>query len=171
LIKTIEQLFTQVLNTRDFLYSRELDTAVVDPLIGEDWKGYALAKRDLVFQAMIIGYECFKRAKDPRIQIEEEIRKLKVGAKETVDLGQLYSFLDKERGTIALSLLISIYGALFISDHINEIFPTLRVLAEKGLRIIKSEVIDKKLSIVKIQMETVSELPARIKNSEIQCLN
>lgn len=169
MIRSIEQLFTETLTTRDFIYSRELDESVVDELVNDDWKDFSISKRDLVFQATMIGFECLMKKEDPRSIIEKEMKELKVGGKETVDLGQLYSFLDKERGVIALSILIVIFSPLYISSHINEIFPALRTLAEKGLRIIKREVIDKKLSIVRKQMEIVSELPEKIRNGEIQC--
>lgn len=169
MIRSIEQLFTEALKTRDFIYSKEFGESVVDLLVDNDWKDFSISKRDLVFQAMVIGFECVMKHEEPRAIIEREMKELKLGSRETVDLGQLYSFLDKERGTVALCILMSIFPPLYISEHINEVFPTLRTLAEKGLKIIKREVVDKKLSIVKKQMELVNELPVKIRSNEIEC--
>jgi len=168
--KSVDELFLSDLKTRDFLIGKEVSNDVIDRLIDDNWRGYSIAKRDLVYQAMIIGFECANRNGNLQEYVEREIKNFRDGKKGgTVDLGQLSSFLDKERGVVALSLLLTIFDIDKVSQGINDVFLSLRALAELGLRIIKKAVIDEKISIYRRQMEKVFSLPELIRQGEIDC--
>jgi hypothetical protein len=168
--KSVDELFFNDLKTRDFFIGKEVSNEVIDQLIDDNWKGYSIAKRDLVYQAMIVGFECANKKGNLKEYVEEEIKNLRDGKRgNTVDLGQLSSFLDRERGVVALSLLLTIFDIDKVSQGINDVFLTLRVLAELGLQIIKKEVIDEKISIYRRQMEKVFSLPELIRKGEVDC--
>jgi hypothetical protein len=141
---------------RDLFIGDDIDKTYLAPLV-KAWGEYGIGKRDIIFLSILIAHKYEKQIKKNEVLKVKNVEK----SGKPVDMGRLTDFSDAEI-TFLVSILISKYGTSDVVNKIGEIWGDLRVMAERGIKILYTKVYKEKMINTEI-FNTILNLDEELK--------